>query len=105
MTLAAVAESKAEAKVQALRQAGLPLTIYDLLCTVDRLAVAGVAALLSVGRPAVDTSQPGAMSYSCPIHRTLHCQVRCLCLVVVPPALRGSVLTASDNQPGACCQD
>jgi hypothetical protein len=67
-------------KVRLLHQAGVPVTAADLLALIDNLSAPGVAALLSVARPAVDTSEPThssfyKTSYSCPIHRALHSQV------------------------------
>jgi hypothetical protein len=81
LTWTALADSCPADKVRLLHQAGVPVTAADLLAVVDTLSVPGVAALLSVSRPAVDTSEPTHSSfydtsYSCPIHRALHIQVR-----------------------------
>jgi hypothetical protein len=81
VVFAALAESFPAAKVRLLHQAGAAVTAVDLLEVIDRLSAPGVAALLAVARPAVDTRQPtftstDMTSYSCPIHRALHSQVR-----------------------------
>ena len=80
--VAALTSASAAAKVRLLHAAGAPLTATDLLHLVDRRSAPGLAAMLSAGRPAVDTSHPGCTSklkrsYSCPIHRALHSQVGC----------------------------
>ena len=79
MRWAAGAQHSPAAKVQLLLQAGAPLpNSADLLDAIDRWSTpAGVAVLLSVSRPPVDTIQPSysgsgyRCSYSCPIHRAL----------------------------------
>jgi hypothetical protein len=89
---AALAEHSAAAKVQLLLQAGVHLTAADLLCLIERrlfkkfnrFEPPALATLLSVGMPAVDTSQPsqslnGHTGFSCPIHRALHIMVRWHC--------------------------
>jgi hypothetical protein len=81
MRWAALANDSPAAKVQLLRQAGVEVTAADLLYLIDGFSAMGVAALLSVSRPAMDTSQPsfhinGHTSYSCPIHRALRAAVR-----------------------------
>ena len=81
---AAMVEHSPAAKVQLLHQAGVQVTAADLLHTIDSLRQPGLAGLLSVGRPAVDTSQPvqianWQLGYSCPIHRALHALVRWPC--------------------------
>jgi hypothetical protein len=73
---AALAGRSCAAKVRLLHQAGIQVTIADVLYVSGRLAPPGLAALLSVGRPAVDTRQAsqtagGCIGYSCPIHRVL----------------------------------
>ena len=54
-------------------------TAKDLYWAIDCRSPGGVAALLAAGAPAIDTSQPAAVSnrpsdvsWSCPIRRTLH---------------------------------
>ena len=79
--VAALAKSCPAAKVRLLHQAGATVTAVDLLEVIDRQSAPGVAALLAVARPAADTRQPThsffhRTSYSCPIHRALHIQVR-----------------------------
>jgi hypothetical protein len=69
------------ATAQLLHRAGAPLTALDLLCVVDRRSARGLPALLSVGTPAIDTTQASqkiryTTSYTCPIHRALHAAVR-----------------------------
>ena len=79
---ALTAGNDAAAKVRLLHQAGASLAAADLLHLIDGRFAAGLAALLSAGSPAVDTSRPSlrldkVTSYSCPIHRALHSLVRC----------------------------
>jgi ankyrin repeat protein len=79
--LVCAALSGGAATVQLLHRAGAPLTALDLLCAVDRRCAGGLAALLSAGTPAIDTTQASqkiryTTSYTCPIHRALHAVVR-----------------------------
>lgn len=82
--LAAAAMSPQPAAcVRLLYEAGAVPTAADLYCAIGRLAPNGVAALLACGAPDIDTSEPSLyaplpaetnsrLSWSCPIHRTLH---------------------------------
>ena len=70
----------ADTKLQLLHRAGAQVTAADLAIVVDTPSLPAVAALLLIGRPAVDTSEPAhdsfyKTSYSCPLHRALHSQV------------------------------
>lgn len=76
LPLAAV-RPNAAACVRLLVRAGVPVTAADLYLAIDRMAPAGVEALLACGPPAVHTnvltaSRKHVEGWSCPIHRVLH---------------------------------
>ncbi|KAL4431354.1 hypothetical protein ABPG75_006610 [Micractinium tetrahymenae] len=67
-----------------LHAAGCPLTMETLLLAIRELAPVALAALLALGRPAVD-SRPLHHDYSCPIH-----------------ALLRRIVSRSQSVPGPC---